>query len=127
MRVNSVIGGATVCFGGVLAVVIGYRIDHQTIVILTGVATGFVVAAIVVGLIAFFVIRQTRQPSRENTQTYHYTISPTGSHAPAGPAALPPPDVYPMPAQRPARQFVVIGEGGAQTVDGSHAINLRGK
>lgn len=118
---------AVVLFAAVLAIVIGYRIDQPTLAILAGVTVGFVVAAIAVSALAFFVIRQNRQPSRENTQTYHYTISPTGSHAPSGPAALPPPDVYPMPAQRPTRQFVVIGEGGAQTVDGNHAINLRGK
>lgn len=119
MKVNSVVGAAMVCFGGVFAVVVGYRIDQQTLIILTGVATGFVIAAIAVGLIAFFVIRQNRQPAQRETVQYHVAPAPTGP-------ALPPPVVtYELPPPRPARQFVVIGSDGEQVCsDGNHRVSL---
>lgn len=120
MRVNSVIGGATVCFGGVLAVVIGYRIDHQAIVVIAGVATGFVVAAIVVGLIAFFVIRQTRQPARtahqspigDWAQPYHvqHPLPKPTTHqlpAPAGPQYD---DTVTFTLKQPQRKWVAVDE-----------------
>lgn len=72
-----IINLATVLFAAILAVVIGYRIDSQTLAILAGVTVGFVIAAISVGLFAFFIVRQNRQPDRpfqsdmDSQQPYH--------------------------------------------------------
>ncbi len=119
MRVNSVVGAAMVCFGGVFAVVIGYRIDQQTLVIITGVAVGFVVAAIVVGLIAFFVIRQNRQPRQQGhqspiadwSQPYHVQ-HPLARPAqlPAAPAGPQYDDSVTFTLQQPQRRWVAVDE-----------------
>lgn len=120
MRINSVIGAAIVCFGGVFAVIVGNRIDHQTLVILAGVATGFVIAAIAVGLIAFFVIRQNRQPRQQGhqspiadwSQPYHVQHplpKPAAQQLPA-PAGPQYDDTVTFTLKQPQRKWVAVDE-----------------
>lgn len=119
MRVNSVVGAAIVCFGGVFAIVVGNRIDQQTLVILTGVATGFVIAAIAVGLIAFFVIRQNRQPRQQGHQSpiadwlqpYHVQHPlPRPAQLPAAPAGPQYDESVTFTLRQPQRRWVAVDE-----------------
>lgn len=113
-----IISFATVLFAAILAVVVGYRIDQATIIVIAGVATGFVVAAIVVGLIAFIFIRQTRQPARTAHQpptgdwvyyVQHPLPKPT-AHQLSAPAEPQYDDTVTFTLKQPQRKWVAVDE-----------------
>ena len=59
-------------FSGILAVMVGLRLDQQTMAILTGTAIGFVVAAVCIGIVAYIVLNRKPMPKTEHepaTQT----------------------------------------------------------
>ncbi len=79
-------------FSGVLAIMVGLRIDQQTMAILTGTAIGFVVAAICMGIVAYIVLNRKPMPKTEHEpaiqietrpQEYtHPTMHYTSNYAP---------------------------------------------
>jgi len=111
---------AVVFFAGIFAIVVGYRIDQPTLTILAGVTVGFVVAAIAVGTLAFFAIRQNRQPARSAHQSpigdwaqpYHVqhplpTVKQQQLPAPAGPQYD---DSVVWEPKKTARRWAVVDE-----------------
>jgi hypothetical protein len=55
-----VIATAMVVFVGGMGLVIGYRMEQQTMAILAGTAVGFIVAAFAVGAVGYVLIHQTK-------------------------------------------------------------------
>jgi len=111
---------AVVFFAGIFAIVVGYRIDQPTLTILAGVTVGFVVAAIAVGTLAFFVIRQNRQPPRSAHQSpigdwaqpyhaQHPLPKPTAHQLPA-PAGPQYDDTVTFTVKQPQRKWVAVDE-----------------
>jgi hypothetical protein len=111
---------AVVLFSAIFAIVIGYRIDQPTLTILAGVTVGFIVASVAVGVLAFLVIRQNRQPARTAHQpptgdwvyyVQHPLPKPTAHQlsAPAGPQydeTL----IYTPPQANKARNWAIVDE-----------------
>lgn len=79
-------------FSGVLAIMVGLRLDQQTMAILTGTAIGFVVAAVCIGIVAYIVLNRKPMPKTEHEpaiqtetrpqQYAHPTMQYTQNYAP---------------------------------------------
>ena len=119
-----VISFAAVLFAAIFAVVVGYRIDQATLAILAGVTVGFIIAAIAIGCVAFFVLRMNHQPSQLNrpsahhssigdwAQPYHvqHPLTKAAAHqlpAPAGPQYD---DTVTFTLKQPQRKWVAVDE-----------------
>ena len=88
---------AVLAFAAIFAVVIGSRIDQQTISVLAGTVMGFLVASITVGGIAYMLGRRRGEP-RESAPQIRY-ISPMPQTPP--PFALPQYFQPPAPGSQP--------------------------
>ena len=122
-RLFRVVAAAVVLFFVVLGLVIGSRMDQNTIALLGGTTIGLLIATPCAAIVTYLMMRhrdESSAPSATSTPTYYVVPQASAPTVPALSAQQPllsvaPPIYQPVPAPfvlPPRRKFYVIGGGG---------------